>query len=55
MRSKSNKLVAGVGVNNADYPVVKFGNSLNGKKKQGLDLPVLQYVGSNAKSLLPQK
>lgn len=34
MRSKSNKLVAGVGVNNADYPVVKFGNSINGKRNR---------------------
>lgn len=34
MRSKSSKLVAGVGVNNADYPIVKFGNSINGERNR---------------------
>ena len=34
MKRKSNKLVAGVGVNDADYPIVRFGETINGKKKR---------------------
>lgn len=34
MKRKSNKLVAGVGNNNADYPVVKFENDNNGKRNR---------------------
>ena len=34
MKRKSNKLVAGVGVNDADYPVVRFGKDINGKRNR---------------------
>lgn len=34
MKRKSNKLVAGVGVNDADYPIVRFGETVNGRKKR---------------------
>ena len=34
MKRKSNKLVAGVGVNDADYPIVRFVETINGKKKR---------------------
>lgn len=34
MECKSNKLVAGVGVNDADYPVVRFGKDANGKRNR---------------------
>lgn len=32
MKRRSNKLVAGVGVNDADYPIVRFGRGINGKR-----------------------
>lgn len=31
---KSNKLIAGVGINDADYPVVRFGNDISGKRNR---------------------
>lgn len=34
MKRKSNKLVAGVGVNDSDYPVVRFGKDINGKRSR---------------------
>lgn len=34
MERKSNKMVAGVGVNDADYPVVRFGKDINGKRNR---------------------
>ena len=34
MKRKSDKLVAGVGVNDADYPVVRFGKDINGKRNR---------------------